>query len=222
MAIEEKRFLDPSDVKEMYVAFVDVLGFSSNIIHDFHSLLQTYENMLSYLHITESMHPEVKLFIFSDSFLLVSETLGPLILKVQALLMQTLFSDFLVRGGIAYGKHLESNSPPHLFMVSEAVVKAVSIEKSIKNPCIAIHPDIEISDDWWCGISRNIERGILYFGGHRIVNPLNIVWGQSAATRVRQMLEEHPEHKSKFEWFLELHQAIFSPLPMVPPKLLQT
>jgi hypothetical protein len=216
--ILDKQILDPANVEEKYVAFVDILGFSNNVLRSFDALLDTYDNVLRGLQLLKDIRPEVKLSIYSDSFLLVSSKLGPLIGATQALHMQTLFWDCLVRGGIAYGKHFESSSPPHLFMISEAVVKAVAIEKAIRYPCVALHPDIEVPDEWWGGYECNLERGLLYFGGHRIINPMNIAWGQSAGTRVSQLLNQHPEHRDKYEWFLELHKAVFCSVPMVPPR----
>lgn len=42
--------------------------------------------------------------------------------------------------------------------------------------------------------------------------------GRVGANTNEQMLDAHPEHIEKYKWFLELHDAIFSPVPMVPPK----
>lgn len=215
---QEHRILDPAGAEEKYVAFVDILGFSGNVVRGFDAVLETYENLLRGLESLQWMRPDVALSLYSDSFLLVSSQLGPLVAVTQALHMQTLIWDCLVRGGIAYGKHLEVSVPPHLFMVSEALVKAVAVEKSLGFPCVALHPAIEVPDSWWTGYERNLDRGVLYFGGQRIVNPMNIAWGQSAGTRVAQMVDAHPEHRDKYEWFLELHQAVFSPVPMVPPR----
>jgi len=132
--------------------------------------------------------------------------------------MQSLFCDYLIRGGIAYGRHVEASKSPNLYVVSEPLVKAAAIEKTIRFPCVALHPDISIPDEWWTGFERNLDRGILYFGGQTIVNPCNIGWGTSAATRVTQMLADSRQHREKYEWFLEMHKALFSPVPMVPPR----
>jgi len=218
---EDKRILNPADAQEKYVAFVDILGISANVLRAFDTVLETYENLLRSLNLLRNVRPDVALSLYSDSFLLVSSHLGPLVAVTQAVHMQTLMWDCLVRGGIAYGRHLEVSLPPHLIMVSEPLVKAVALESSLGNPCVALHPDIAVPDSWWEGYERNLDRGLLYFGGQRIVNPMNIAWGQSAGTRVTQMLHDHPEYRDKYEWFLELYQAVFSPVPMVPPKFFQ-
>lgn len=221
MSVEEdNQVFNRDQISEKYVAFVDILGFGARVLYDFDGLLNTFEDVLHDTVLLQNMKAEVELLILSDSFLLVSRTLAPLIVVTQALHMQTLFNDHLVRGGIAYGRHIALSRPPHLFMVSEAMVRAAAIEQSVKFPCVRIHPDIEIPDKWWRSNTPNINRGILYFGGYTIVNPCNLMWGQSAATRVSQMLVDSPEHREKYEWFLEMHQAIFSPVPMVPPRFL--
>lgn len=201
-----------------FVGFVDLLGFSRRVLTEYDNSLKYYEAILRSAGLIPTLRPEVKVTMYSDSFLLVSEELGPIILAAQALEMQTLFNDCLVRGGIAEGKHLEVHDEQNLYVVSEALTKAAVLEKSIKHPCIALHPDIKIPEAWWLSNHQNIERGLLYFGGINLVNPCNIAWGQSAAMRVIQMRDKWPEHRDKFDWFLELHQAIFSPVPMIPPQ----
>jgi hypothetical protein len=215
---DEDPILKRDQVSQKYAAFIDILGVSDNILGDFDSTLETQEQIIRSTGIVTSLIPEVQLRMYSDSYLLTSDSLQRLVAATQALLMQTLMNDRLVRGGIAHGKHVEASQPPHFFMASEAVVKAVQVEKNVKYPCVAIHSDIKVEDGWWGDAPSNLDRGLLYFGGLVIVNPCNRVWGMSAATRVMQMLENYPQHRPKYDWFLELHQAIFSPIPMVPPR----
>lgn len=216
---ERSNIFDRTTVAERYVAFVDILGFGSRVLTDFNDLLDSFEKILRSARLVETFKPEsVRMTVYSDSFLVVSPTLGPLVAATQALHMQTLIHDCLIRGGIAYGRHIEAPQPPHLFVASEALTRAATIEKTVRHPCVAIHPDIELPDDWWPRNIPNLHRGILYFGGQTIVNPCNGAWGQSAGTRVAQMLDNRPHHRDKYEWFLELHQAIFSPVPMIPPR----
>lgn len=215
---EDTPIFDRDRVGEKYVGYVDILGFSSKVLKNFEKSLETFESVLKASGDVKESNPEVEIRIYSDSYLLISDSLPRVVAATQGLLMQTLFNDYLVRGGIAYGKHVDTAQPPHLFMVSEAVVKAATIEKTVKYPCVALHPDIDIQDEWWDPSERNLDRGVLYFGGLIIVNPCNRMWGASSATRIRQLLDAHPEHREKYEWFLELNQAIFSPVPMVPPR----
>ena len=215
---DNPRILEPSKVSLKYVAVIDILGFSSRVLANFTSALETFEQVLDSVGHVRTLIAGVELRIYSDSYLLISDSLPPVVRASQGLLMQTLFNDYLVRGGIASGQHIDVSHGGDVFMVSEAVVKAATLEKTIKYPCIAVHPDTPVSDDWWSPAPRNLDRGLLYFGGVTVVNPCNVTWGTSAATRVLQMLEANPAHREKYEWFLELHQAIFSPVPMVPPR----
>lgn len=217
---DDKLQLPIEQASEKFVAFVDLLGFSRRVLNEYGGSLEFYQDILESAGLIPTLRPEVKVTVYSDSFLLVSEKLGPLVAATQALLMQTLFHDSLVRGGIAHGKHLEVHRGENLYVVSEALVKAAAVEKNIKHPCVALHHEVEVPEDWWHGYESNLERGLLYFGGIRLVNPCNVGWGQSAAMRVIQILDEAPQHRDKFEWFIELHQAIFSPVPMIPPGLI--
>jgi hypothetical protein len=201
-----------------YVALIDVLGFSSRVLADFDSALGTFERVLESTALVNDLIEEVDLRVYSDSFLLVSDSFDRIVAAAQGVLRQTLSNDYLVRGGIAYGRHFDESRPPNTYLVSEAVVKAAMVEKSVKFPCVAIHPDIAVAEDWWGPATSNLQRGLLYFGGLVLVNPCMTGWGASARTRVEQMLDAHPEHREKYKWFLELHDAIFSPVPMVPPR----
>lgn len=203
---------------QKFVALIDILGFSSRVISSFRGALCTFEQVLRATAVVKEIIREVEIRVFSDSFLLVSDSFDRIVAASQAILRQTLSRDYLVRGGIAYGKHVDESRPPNAYMVSEAVVKAAMVEKTIKYPCVAVHPDIEVADEWWGVANTNLERGLLYFGGLVTANPCMMGWGASARTRVEQMLLKHPEYREKYEWFLQLHDAIFSPVPMVPPR----
>jgi len=209
---------DKGSCSEKYVAFIDVLGFSSRVLANFDSALDTFEQVLKSTSLVNELIEEVEVQVYSDSFILVSDSFERIVAASQGILRQTLCNDYLVRGGIAYGKHLDQSRPPDTYMVSEAVVKAAMVEKSVKFPCVAVHPDVKIEEEWWGPADSNLERGLLYFGGLVLANPCMIGWGVSARTRVEQMLHEHPEHREKYNWFIELHEAICSPVPMVPPR----
>jgi hypothetical protein len=219
---DDAAIFDRSQITEKYVAFVDILGFGSRVLNNFDKLLDDFENFLRLAGLVERLLPDVQITVYSDSYLFVSSKLERLVAAIQGLHMQSLFCDYLLRGGIAYGRHVEASRSHNLYVVSEALAKAASIEKTIGFPCVTLHPDINIPDEWWTGFNRNIERGVLYFGGKIIVNPCNLTWGTSAATRVRQMLDHSPQYRDKYEWFLEMHEALFSPVPMVPPRFFRT
>jgi len=212
-----------------YVAFVDILGFGSQIERNFETMLSVYENLVGdsqELHESLEntaaflgMRLDVTLKVFSDAFLLTSSHLDGLIHAVKAIHMVTLFHDCLVRGGIAYGKHLEVNDSRNIYVVSQALVKAVGIEKKIRHPCVAIHDDVEIPGEWWDPACSNFQRGVLYFEGMRIVNPFNLFWGFSAMRRVRRLLDQYSQHSKKYQWFLKLYEVVGSDIPLIPPNV---
>jgi hypothetical protein len=134
----------------------------------------------------------------------VSESLNDVIAAAQLLQWSVLFEDYLVRGGLAVGRHAEGHKAGIKFIVSSSVSKAAAVEKTVKWPCVALHPDIVVPDEWWL----NDGRPLLYFDGLRIVSPFNQYWFQSAMTRVSQLLDRYPEHAPKYNWFLRLYQAV--------------
>jgi len=203
-------------IKKAYVAFIDVLGFSHLVDSDFDDIVQRYDSMINGTAIVETLRPDVSLRVFSDAFILVSSSFERIVGAVQMVLMQTLFNDFMVRGGIAYGRHIEKAGDGRLQVVSEALVKAVRTEKSIRYPCVALDESVITNASWWTPGTRNLHRPLLYFDGLRLVNPCNSMWGSSAAMRVIQLRQAHPNHSDKHDWFLRLHSAIFSDTPLVP------
>src|SRR6267154_3664762 len=96
-------------VKPRYVAFVDILGFGRRVEDDFHSTLETYRAVLGSTDLVREMRKEVAMQVVSDAFIVTSESLGSMVGVIQALHMQTLFHDYLIRGGIGFGKHIESS-----------------------------------------------------------------------------------------------------------------
>jgi hypothetical protein len=132
-------------------------------------------------------------------------------------LMQTLFNDLLVRGGVGFGRHIEKSGEGRLQVVSQALVKAVQTEKRTNFPCVALDESVVTDESWWPREVPNQHRGLLYFEGIRLVNPCNLGWGQSAGMRVVQLRELHPTHAEKHDWFLRLHSAIMDDEPLVPP-----
>lgn len=211
------KIFNRDDVSVRYCAFLDILGFGEATLSDFGGVLNLYEELLDMVDLVAPMRPEVSVSIHSDSILLLSDQLPNVIALVQAFQSQILQQDMLVRGGIACGSHSEGQRGGSKFVVSEAIVKAVQVEKTIKWPCVAIHSGIVVPDDWW--FSPN--QPLLYVDGIRIVSPFMSTWFQSARTRVLQMLRRYPEHATKYNWFLKLHKAVETGEPMIPSEVLE-
>jgi hypothetical protein len=123
----------------------------------------------------------------------------------------------LLRGGIAFGSHLEATHEGHFFMLSEPLVIAAGLEKEVKMPAVVLHDSAVPIFDYRAMLSvPALHRSILYFEGRWIISPFGIMWFRSAVEHVREMLTEYPEHREKFEWFLRLCDAVGTNQPLIP------
>ena len=202
--------------EDKYVAFIDILGFGNQVLMKFEKIISIYQEILDDIRIVDVVKHNVSIQIYSDSILLSSTELAPLTQVVKTILMQTLRKGFLVRGGIGYGQHVEVCDGPNFYVISQALVHAAAVEKSIKHPCVAFHESVHIPVEHWRAEVPPFLRTILYFDGISIVSPLNIFWGTSAIGIVTTLSEQFPEHKDKYNWFLRLCDAIVREDAMVP------
>jgi hypothetical protein len=210
------RIFDRESVRGRYCGFIDILGFGDATQNDLPTVLSLYEELLEDARWLEASRPPVQISVYSDSFVLISPELAPLIVCARSLQFFLLLKDCLVRGGIAYGDHAEGERSGTRFIVSAGISKAAAIEKTVKWPCVALHPDLEIPDEAWAQEGRYL----LYFDGLRIVNPFSIGWYKSAGGRVRNMKKEHPKHSAKYDWFLRLFEA-HATERLIPPDVLE-
>ncbi|MBI5603502.1 MAG: hypothetical protein HY879_09100 [Deltaproteobacteria bacterium] len=204
-------------LSNQYVAFVDILGFGREVNENFCNLLENYEKMLDFIRIPQSISLNVTVKVFSDSFIISSRNIHQLSEVVKGLHMMTLANDFLIRGGIGFGSHIEVQKETDLYVVSQALNRAVEVEKEIKMPCVALHESVEIPDEWWNPDVSPFMRKILYFDGIRLISPFNVFWGTTARLRVASMSKKYPEHRDKYDWFLKLYEAVISGDPLIPP-----
>lgn len=200
-----------------YVAFCDVLGFSSAVQNDFNAAIAVYQEFKRTFN--DWPFPEqVQVSVYSDSILVVGNELPPVLHAVGNLNWATLLHDWLIRGGIAYGKYWEEKDNGNLFVVSEALVEAVSLEKSIKVPAVAVSNQISLGIEAWVPRFQHgvTQAPLLHFRGHNVVNPFSPFWFKTAVSRVERLLKLHPDHKEKYEWFLSLADAVANDELLVP------
>ena len=204
-----------------YVAFCDVLGFSNAVEQQFDHTISVYAEFMKRM--CDWPFPDkAEVSIYSDSILIVSDELPPVIHAVKNLWFATLSQDWLIRGGIAYGRYWEQRENGNLFVVSDALVRAVRLEANVSYPAVAFSPEVDISLAVWV---LRCEHGLLnapvvHFRGLSLVNPFNPYWFQSARTRVAQMLNAYPEHAEKYSWFLDLTIAVDNDEPLIPESVL--
>jgi hypothetical protein len=201
-----------------YVGFLDVLGFGNRVLQDYRGTLEAYDILLSTLDIARGVSVgDVSVRIFSDSLLLLSAELRPLLSAANLLQWGALLADCLLRGGIAYGQHLEITREADVYVVSEPLVHASRQEKEVKRPCVALHSTVTPTTQEAGVLSTpNLHRLVLFYDNRWIVNPFTIAWGRSAAHHARCLRDEHPAFASQYTWFLQLYDAVFSPQPFLP------
>ena len=205
----------------LFVAFIDILGFGQRVLTDFDSARKNYNTLVDHIGLMNATNMfAVTIRMFSDSVYLASKDPSAVIEAAHWVQHGALWCcNWLVRGFIAAGRHQELNSENNLYVVSEPLVLAVNGEKSLKKPCIAIHPTALPRQFIFNGAASNFERVFLFYDGEWIVNPFNLLWGTSPADRVKELKSMYPEHSDKYDWFLGLYDAVRSQSLLLPDYL---
>lgn len=212
--VEGETGRDGLDIR--YVGFCDILGFSNRILTDFDGTLEIYKQFGA--SVSRLPIKEIQVTVYSDAILVTGESLGRVLAAVQALWFVALADDLMIRGAITKGHYWEQRQGNHLLVASDALVRAVKLERSIGVPAVVIADDVEISDEFWLirfgkGL---LETPVLHFRDRNIVNPFNTFWFASAATRASQLMAKSPPHRDKYLWFLALHKAVSDGQELIP------
>ncbi|UPG88189.1 hypothetical protein L2Y96_12240 [Luteibacter aegosomaticola] len=215
----------PEDSELHYVAFCDILGFSSMVASDFDRTLEIYKGLARLLGQDIFASSEVKITMYSDSILIVGKELRPVLKAVQGIWFFALASDLMLRGGIAKGRYWERKRGNDLLVVSDALVRAVKLESMVSIPAVMLADDIELADELWYpqllgDPDAVVVTPLLHFRDRNIVNPFNRYWLLSAGNRAQSLMASNPAHKEKYLWFLALHQAVTERRQLVPKGLI--
>ncbi len=194
--------------RECYVAYIDILGFSDRVLSDFEATVAIYEEMIS-RHLEAGVHGDFTIRVLSDSFVLTTTDFVELLHMSQLLHSLALGHDYLVRGGIGFGRHVESLRGGGYYVVSQALVRAVATERHVGRPCIALDESVVIPQDRLNPGLHPTQSGLLRFDNIWCVVPFHSMWARSARDRVCFMLENFPEHRQAFKWFLDFYHAVF-------------
>ena len=143
MLQEPPALLQESDIADHYVAYnghpglvqPDRLGFRSNV-------RALYYLITSVNDARELASSPLTFRIVSDSIFVVSEHLQPVLQASNLLQHGALANDCLLRGGIAFGKHVELADQGNLYVLSKPLVAAARIEESVTYPCISLDPEL--------------------------------------------------------------------------------
>ncbi|HMV59276.1 MAG TPA: hypothetical protein PKD38_18940 [Nitrospira sp.] len=209
-------------VEQKYVAFCDVLGFSHAVENHFDETIELYAEFMHRMR--EWPFPEkANISVYSDSILIVCSELAPVLHAVQSLSFATLAQNWLIRGGIAYGRYWENRQDGSLFVVSDALVRAVHLEATVGIPAVVISPEVEIPIAAWVARFAHGPYGtpVLHYNGTSLVNPFNPYWFASAKQRVSQLQSRFPQHEDKYRWFLGLANSVERDETLVPDSIVQ-
>jgi hypothetical protein len=116
------------EVPVRYVAFRDILGFSSRILTDFERTLNAYQdfaNLGSKLPVAD-----VQVAIYSGAILITATSLHTVLSAAQNIWFFALANDLMIRGAVVRGRYWEQRRDNHLLVASDALVRAVKLERS--------------------------------------------------------------------------------------------
>ncbi len=204
-----------------YVAYCDILGFSNTVLSDFENTVSLYKEFSKSVGMSSLVLGDTTMSIYSDSIIIVGQELPNVLFAVKQLYWFALTHGWLIRGGVAFGKHWEESEGRNLFVVSEALVKAATIEKNVKLPIIKVSDEIRSDLINWVPVSDDIlDAHLLYFDNTAFVNPFNRYWFNSAGINLMKLLEKHPSHSEKYLWFLSLMDAVSRQEALYPEEIL--
>jgi hypothetical protein len=209
------------EVSTLYVAYCDILGFSDRILTDFDNTLKTYRDF-GKLVCGGGTFKDVKTTMYSDAIVITAMSLVRVLQAAQALWFFALANNFMIRGAITKGRYWEQRRGSDLLVASDALVRAVKLEKSVGIPAVVIADDVEIPDAYWLARFQGgpFVTALLHFRDRNIVNPFNLMWGRTAAIRASILMGENPQHRDKYLWFIALHDAVASGRELIPPEVL--
>lgn len=210
------------EVDTRYLAYCDILGFSAKILNDFDNTLKAYQEFSKQMSGPASNVKDVQTTMISDGIMITAMSLARVLVATQHLCFWALAHDFMIRGAITKGRYWEQRQGNHLFVASDALARAVKLERSVGVPAVVVADDVEIPDNYWLARFQHgpFVTALLHFRDRNIVNPFNLMWGRSAKNRASILMAEHPEHKDKYLWFLALYDAVAGNEQLVPPNVL--
>ena len=92
--------------KMKYVAFCDMLGFGDAVENRFDQAVAAYSEFIELMHRLPPFE-RAQISIYSDSILIVGENLSAVVEVVNGLWLAAFQNDWMIRGGIAYGRYWE-------------------------------------------------------------------------------------------------------------------
>jgi hypothetical protein len=209
----------------VYCAFLDILGYKNKSEDFFQNRFNLYGRIERALESTKNTieistffidFEEIDISFFSDSIIIVSpqekNNLYNILHYSRVLSANLGFEGLFIRGGIASGKHLKTNTKTGSeFLASEALQKAYSLEcKSAINPRILIEPSLLNN------ATTSVKELVLVENTEYIVDYASIIINKNGNNEedVYQEMEDilnyknnssSDEVKNKYEWILDYY-----------------
>lgn len=162
------------EYKEGYVAFIDVLGFSTYVSNaeNANGTYNLFEFVRKFCYLFNSS-PELKVNVsfFSDSIVLTADDLEKLVAPIY--IAESYLKDklgLLFRGGICYGKYYHDNG----VTFGPAVVSAYKLEGKANYSRILLDEKIQISEEKSIVFYRDID-------GYLCLNPMSTILNEPIA-----------------------------------------
>jgi hypothetical protein len=215
---------DTHDYKEVYCAFIDILGYKEKSELFFANKFNLYgriDRAFSTIKLIEELtaplvdKSDMEIDIFSDSIIITIPirefALSTLLQYVSCLSANLSFEDLLVRGGISKGKHihLPTKKTKIPFLSSIALQKAYSLEQKAEMPRTVIDPEIipDINPTDKMFIVEDGEHHIVHFAPVLInrngENPLDV---EAEMKDIHErMKDKNGSVQKKYSWLLDYY-----------------
>ena len=152
------------NLQDKFVAFIDVMGFSSLVNKDNVADLESY-----FLKVTEVLDKirvdkgEIESFLISDAIILIAPSglkgLKDIILATRRIQSALLWRKILLRGAISYGQVFYDRKDG--IIVGKGFIKAYLLEQEAVYPRVILDPSIvKIIADDKAGFIRTIQKGV--------------------------------------------------------------
>lgn len=155
------------ELKQKYVAFLDVLGFSEMVNSSDHTTLDKYFNTIQKAFLNFDMvKAGLQKLSISDSIILIAEdedeSFASLLTAIQSIQTYLAFEGIWLRGAISFGDvcYIKSKAQEGDILVGRGYIKAYKLEAEAKFPRVIIDPAIikkQKSDKTMFSMKYNIE-----------------------------------------------------------------
>jgi hypothetical protein len=213
------------EFKEVYCAFIDILGYKNKaelFFKNEYNLIERLDFIFEIVNFIDEMtsslidKSEKSVQVFSDSIIItypVKEgSLSSLLHDINVISAQCSMHDLFIRGGLSKGKHIFTNTTKSnfSFLASEALQKAYQLEQTAKMPKILIDSELfqyftEVDKLY---VIKERDTFVSHFAPQLINregnNELDVI-AEMIDIQNRLSSEEDISIKEKYQWILDYY-----------------